>query len=256
MPPAAKAGFRAWLTARLKPRPFKTKFGLLGYFFGGLAHCGGAFELVPRKWLAVDGTFQRLEEHDGEHLTVGKALDPDVAEEPEVSLARRVFAFERERQRGGGEVDHQEGEEEGQQLQQAGGRGGFGVEVFVDQVVDDAEDEHQVDERGDQWQQDLKDEDVRQREEAHGAAVANGAAMLPDGLQDAEAPTEALAFEAVRVDGRLGEGERRVFVDDLVALFEQVHGEVGVFGDGVGVRSRRRRGRLRCATPRWLPGRP
>ena len=59
--------------------------------------------------------------------------------------------------------------------------------------------------------------------------------MLEDGLQDAERPAEALAHEAVHVDRGLGEGQRLVLVDDLVALFEQVHGEVGVFGDGVGV---------------------
>jgi hypothetical protein len=87
----------------------------------------------------------------------------------------------------------------------------------------------------DQRQQDLEDEDVGQREEAHGAAVGDGAAMFEDGLQDAEGPAEALAGEAVGVDGGLGEGERLVFVDDGVALLEQVHGEVGVFGDGVGV---------------------
>ena len=40
--------------------------------------------------------------------------------------------------------------------------------------------------------------------------------------------------------GSLGEGEGLVFVDDPVALFEKVHGEVGVFGDGVRSGSRRR----------------
>ncbi len=48
-------------------------------------------------------------------------------------------------------------------------------------------------------------------------------------------PAEALAHEAVCVDGGFGEGEGLVFVDDGVALLEEVHGEVGVFGDGVGV---------------------
>ncbi len=59
--------------------------------------------------------------------------------------------------------------------------------------------------------------------------------VFEDGLQDAEGPAEALAHEAVHVDGGLGEGERLVLVDDGVALLEEVHGEVGVFGDGVGV---------------------
>ena len=46
------------------------------------------------------------------------------------------------------------------------------MEVLVDEVVDDAGDEHQVDERRDQRQQDLEDEDVGQREQAHGAVFA------------------------------------------------------------------------------------
>src|SRR6185437_1833280 len=45
----------------------------------------------------------------------------------------------------------------------------------------------------------------------------------------------ALAHKAVRGDRRLGEGQRRILVDRGVALFEDVHGEVGVFGDSVGV---------------------
>ena len=64
--------------------------------------------------------------------------------------------------------------------------------------------------------------------------------VFEDRLQDAEGPAEALPHEAVRVDRGLGEGERLVFVDDAVALLEQVHGQVGVFGDGVRSGSRRR----------------
>ena len=129
----------------------------------------------------------------------------------------------------------QEGEEEAEQLVEAGGGGGLGVEVLVDEVVDDAGDEHEVDERREERQQDLEDEDVGQGEEAHGAVLGDGAAVLEDGLQDAEGPAEALAHEAVHVDRGLGEGEGLVLVDDGVALLEEVHGEVGVFGDGVGV---------------------
>ncbi len=57
--------------------------------------------------------------------------------------------------------------------------------------------------------------------------------MLPDRLQGAEGPAEALAHEAPGVDGRFSKGQRAVFVVDLESLFEQVHGEVGVFGHGV-----------------------
>ena len=130
------------------------------------------------------------------------------------------------------------------------------MEVLVDEVVDDAGDEHQVDERGDEGKQNLEDEDVGQREEAHGAVFADGALVFVDRLQDAEGPAEALTDEAVGVDGSLGEGEGAVFVDDAVALFEEVHGEVGVFGDGVGVIASAGFYGVRCATRRWLRGRP
>ena len=109
------------------------------------------------------------------------------------------------------------------------------MEVFVDEVIDDAGEEHYVDEWREQRQEDLEDEDVGQREEAHGAVAGDGSAVLEDGLQDSEAPAEALAHEAVGVDGGLGEGEGLVFVDDGVALLKDGHGEVGVLGDGVGV---------------------
>ncbi len=93
---------------------------------------------------------------------------------------------------------------------------------------------------GDQWQEDLEDDDVGQREEAHGAAVDDGSAMLEDGLQDAEGPAEALAGEAVGRGGGFRKGEGLIFVDDGVALLEEVHGEVGVLGYGVGGGSSRR----------------
>ena len=87
--------------------------------------------------------------------------------------------------------------------------------VAIDEVVDDAGDEHDVDERRDQRQEHLEDEDVGQREEAHGLVADKGGAMLPDGLQGAEGPAEALAHEALGVDGRLSKGQGAVFVVDL-----------------------------------------
>jgi len=57
--------------------------------------------------------------------------------------------------------------------------------------------------------------------------------MLPDRLQDAEGPAEALAHQSLGVDGCFGEGQRAVLVDDLQLLFQQSHGEVGVLCDGV-----------------------
>ncbi len=164
---------------------------------GGFGHLGGALELVPVEGLAVDGALHGLEQHDGEDLAIGEALNPDVEEQPGVALAGGVLPFEREGEGGGGEVDEQEGEEEDQQLVEAVRGAALGMEVLVDEVVDDAGDEHEVDERRDERQKDLEDEDVGQCEEAHGAVLANGATMLADRLQDAEGPAEALAHQAV-----------------------------------------------------------
>ena len=105
--------------------------------------------------------------------------------------------------------------------------------VAIDEVVDDAGHEHDVDEGRDQRQKHLEDENVGQREQAHGLVAHECGAMLPDGLQGSERPAEALAHQALGVDGRLSVGQRAVLVVDLEPLFEQVHGQVGIFGHGV-----------------------
>ena len=84
-----------------------------------------------------------------------------------------------------------------EQLFEAGGGGGFGVVVAVDEVVDDAGHEHEVDERRDQRQKHLEDEDVGQREQAHRLVADEGGAMFPDRLQSAKGPAEALPHEAL-----------------------------------------------------------
>ena len=64
-------------------------------------------------------------------------------------------------------------------------------------------------------------------------SCVNAMLVLEDRLQSSEGPAEALAHESARIDGRFSEGERAIFVDDLVLLLEQVHGEVGIFGNGI-----------------------
>ena len=93
--------------------------------------------------------------------------------------------------------------------------------------------EHEVDERRNQRQKHLEDENVGQREQAHRLVAHESGAMLPDRLQGAERPAEALAHQALGIDGRLSKRQRAVFVVDLQPLLEQVHGQVGVFGHGV-----------------------
>lgn len=96
---------------------------MFGDLFDLLGHLGGALQFIPAERFAVDSSLDGLEEHDGEDLAVSKALDPDVDQEPGVAAAGGVFAFEREGQRRGEEVDDEEGGEEEQQLMEAGGGG-------------------------------------------------------------------------------------------------------------------------------------
>src|ERR1035437_10927028 len=59
--------------------------------------------------------------------------------------------------------------------------------------------------------------------------------MLEDGLQNSERPAEALPHERVGSGWSLGEGERPVFVLHAIAVAQQSHGEIGVFGYGIHV---------------------
>ena len=86
------------------------------------AHLGGALDLVPVEGLAVDGALEGLEEHDGEDLAVGEALQPDVEEQPAVALVGGWRRSRLEGDRRGDEVDEQEAEEVDQQLFKAGRR--------------------------------------------------------------------------------------------------------------------------------------
>ena len=52
------------------------------------------------------------------------------------------------------------------------------MEVAVDEIVDESGEEHEVDEGRDERQQDLEDEDVGQREEAHGLVAYEGHACV------------------------------------------------------------------------------
>src|SRR3974377_916637 len=47
----------------------------------GLANGGGALQLVPGERAAFHGALERLEQHDGKQLTVGKPLQPHVSQE-------------------------------------------------------------------------------------------------------------------------------------------------------------------------------
>jgi len=70
--------------------------GCFGKHFGAFAHSCGALEFVPVEGLAIDGTQQGFGQNKGEDLAVGKALQPDMEEQPAISLAGGVTALETE----------------------------------------------------------------------------------------------------------------------------------------------------------------
>src|SRR5277367_170590 len=107
------------------------------------------------------------------------------------------------------------------------------MKMQVDEVMNDACSKHQIDEGRDHWQQNLENDDVRQSEQPHRQVVAESLLMFEDSLQRSERPAEALAHQAFGIDWRLSERERLVFVNHLVALFQKIHREVRVFGDGI-----------------------
>ncbi len=150
----------------------------------------------------------------------------------------------------------QEAEEVDQQLVEAGGGGRLGVEVAVDEVVDNAGQMNMMSMKGETSGSSIWKMRMLGRAKSPMALLRTKAsAMLPDGLQGSKRPAEALAHQSLGVDGRLGEGQRAVLVDDLEAQFEQGHGEVGVFGDGVDGVAAGGFDRARCAMRRWRRGR-
>ena len=65
--------------------------------------------------------------------------------------------------------------------------------------------------------------------------AGEGGAMLPDRLQNAERPAKALTHQAIGIDGGFGISQRQIFVFDAISRCSKGHGEVGVFGHGVGM---------------------
>ena len=64
-----------------------------------LRHSGGALQLVPREWLAVDGALHRLGQHSGKKLAVRKSLQPQVQQQLRVFSCAFHAALQQERQR-------------------------------------------------------------------------------------------------------------------------------------------------------------
>src|SRR6266446_9583710 len=118
------------------------------------------------------------------------------------------------------------------------------MKVILYKIPDNAVRKHQVNEGRDQREQNLKDEDVGKCDESQSALACEDVAMLKDGLQNSERPAEALPHEGVGVGRSLGESERHVLILHAIAVAQQCHGEIGVFGDGVDMKATRFANRL------------
>src|SRR5690349_14415369 len=95
---------------------------------------GGSLNLVPREGAPVDRAFDGFEQNHGEHLAIGKALDPDIGEQPIVLVLTRITPFKRESQRRSQEVDHQEAEEVNDELLKSRGIGGIRMKMAINQI--------------------------------------------------------------------------------------------------------------------------
>src|SRR6185437_14750977 len=95
--------------------------------------------------------------------------------------------------------------------------------------------EKKIDDGRDKRQQNLEQENVGQSDPAERAVAraADGVAMLPDGLERAKGPAEALANQTLDRVGNFGVADGVFVVENFPAMPTDGEGEVGVFGDGV-----------------------
>ena len=109
------------------------------------------------------------------------------------------------------------------------------MEVFVDRVPERAADKHQVNKRRHDGQQYLENQNVGQGDPPQHALPRKDVAMFPDRLQNPKRPAETLAHQAIGVGRGFGEGQCQVFVFHAMPVFQQRHGEVGIFRHGIHV---------------------
>ena len=174
------------------------------------------FDAAPADGAAADGFFHRAEQNDVHQLAIVEALEKNWNEQ------RPVFVrLEEECDRARQDVDDQEAEEEEHgALDVSGGPDLRQVRDFLSERPEQQRaEEHQVDDRRDQWQGKLEDENIWQRDPAERAVfrAEERVAVLPEGLQRAEGPAETLANKLSRRFGSFGPGDRFLVVSDAPA---------------------------------------
>src|SRR5580698_2966710 len=93
------------LYTRLSPQSFSPHLYRSLAVQSLVAHFGGAVQFVPGKALALNGAFQRLEQHQREQLPVGEALKPHLAEQSDIFAGFGLAPFQSERDSRGDEID-------------------------------------------------------------------------------------------------------------------------------------------------------
>src|SRR5580698_8299391 len=101
-------------------------------------------EFVPREWTPLDGTLQSTEQDQREYLAIGKALQPDLAEQPCVLTSFGLATLQCKSQGRSEEINDQERSEENQQPMEAGRIVRFRVKVFLYEIPGHADHEHQI----------------------------------------------------------------------------------------------------------------
>src|ERR1035441_1360469 len=100
------------------------------------------------------------------------------------------------------------------------------MEMFLNEIPDRTHGEHDVDERRHQRQQNLENDNVRQRHPSQRALAGENSTVLINSLQDAEGPPKTLRHQGVRVGGSLGVAQGMVFFLAGIPGAKKGHGEL------------------------------
>src|ERR1019366_5491191 len=111
----SRAGLGTGLTSC--PPSMRLSFAAYG---NGLPHTGSAFQFVPGKAAPFHGALERLDEHQGEQLAIGKALQPDVAQQEKVAFSAGPLPLQGEGYGRSDEINHHEQREVHYQLMEIG----------------------------------------------------------------------------------------------------------------------------------------
>jgi hypothetical protein len=221
---------------------------------GDVLDGGGALQFVPGEGSALDGALQGAEQNEGKDLAIGEALQPHLAEQPSVFAGFGLAALQGEGDRRSEEINHQERDEE-----RSAAAGSWRDRWIPDESVS-----------GRNTRRRRPTNITSMKGETSGSRIWKmrmlGSATNPKAPLRAKTPLclktacripndqrKRWRMRALALVGSLGEGERPVFVFHAIAIAQQRHGQIGVFGDGVDMVAARFANRRRYARRRSRP---